>query len=56
MNCGCTCGNNWTTPAFYTMTSGYGCGGYSTFGNNGWCTFLVIIFLIFIICGVAKVL
>lgn len=53
MNCGYTCQ---TTPAYYTLTSGYGCGGYGTFTNNGWCTFLVIIFLLFIICGVAKVL
>lgn len=57
MNCGCGCQNNWSTPAFYTMTSGCGCGGYQTYGNNnGWCTLLLVIFIIFIICGVSKAL
>lgn len=53
MNCGYNLGNNCYTPAFYTMTTGCGYGGY---GNNNWCTFLLVLFIIFVICGVSKAL
>ena len=50
MNCGC---NGYVTPTFYTMPTTCG---YQGYGNNGWCTFLLVIFIIFIICGISKAL
>ena len=55
MNCGYNYANNCYTPApaFYTVGNTCGYGGYQ---NNGWCTFLLVLFIIFIICGVSKAL
>lgn len=55
MNCGYTLANNCYTPAFYTMgnTCGFNYGGYT---NNSWCTILLVLFIIFIICSVSKTL